>query len=406
MRPHKPVAQQQGQAATQPTIATVAPLYAAGFVTAFGAHSIAANLGWDTGGQHTSLLVLGVLLAVYDGAEVLLKPVFGALCDRIGPRRVLLGGLTAFAALSAVFIAADTPALLAAARLGQGAAAAAFSPAASTMLARLAPADRAGRAFGSYGGWKSLGYTTGPLLGSALVTLAGFPALFATLALLAAGVALWAAMAVPATPPLPKARPTVLDLARQAMRREFLLPAICLAGTAATLTVAIGYLPVLGATADLTPIHTGAAVSLLALMTAVIQPWAGRARDAARLPERTGMALGLAAAAAGLVVAALLPALPTLLAGAVITGAGIGVATPLAFAALATHSPAQRLGSIMGTAEIGRELGDAGGPLLVAAAATALTLTGGILTLAALLVAAATVYAIPKHRPGNEEIAG
>ena len=53
------------------------PLYAAGFVTAFGAHSIAASLGGYTEAEHASLLTLGVLLAVYDGAEVVLKPVFG-----------------------------------------------------------------------------------------------------------------------------------------------------------------------------------------------------------------------------------------------------------------------------------------------------------------------------------------
>ena len=71
------------------------PLYAAGFVTAFGAHSIAATLGGYTDGPHTSLLTLGLLLAIYDGAEVILKPVFGSLADRIGARPVLLGGLLA-----------------------------------------------------------------------------------------------------------------------------------------------------------------------------------------------------------------------------------------------------------------------------------------------------------------------
>ena len=54
------------------------PLYAAGFTTAFGAHGIAANLG-AAGQGVSSLLTLGVLLALYDGAEVLLKPVFGSL---------------------------------------------------------------------------------------------------------------------------------------------------------------------------------------------------------------------------------------------------------------------------------------------------------------------------------------
>ena len=79
------------------------PLYAAGFVTAFGAHSIAASLGMYAGQQQASLLTLGVLLAVYDGAEVLLKPVFRAFADRMGPRPVLLGSVLAFAVASAGF---------------------------------------------------------------------------------------------------------------------------------------------------------------------------------------------------------------------------------------------------------------------------------------------------------------
>jgi MFS transporter, DHA1 family, tetracycline resistance protein len=105
----------------------VLPLYAAGFVTAFGAHSIAASLGGYTHGQHASLLTLGLLLAVYDGAEVALKPVFGSLADRVGARPVLLGGLLAFAV-------AGNPAWVGLARFGQGAAAAAFSPAAGVLV--------------------------------------------------------------------------------------------------------------------------------------------------------------------------------------------------------------------------------------------------------------------------------
>src|SRR4051812_48778343 len=144
------------------------PLYAAGFTTAFGAHGIAANLGSLSDDAVTSLLVLGGLLALYDGAEVVLKPIFGSLADRIGGKPVMLGGLMAFVVASALYAVAGSPAWLWVARLGQGAGAAAFSPAASAMVARLNPGAKRGRAFGSYGFFKSIGYTLGPLLGGVL----------------------------------------------------------------------------------------------------------------------------------------------------------------------------------------------------------------------------------------------
>jgi DHA1 family tetracycline resistance protein-like MFS transporter len=365
------------------------PLLAAGFVTAVGAHAIAATLGRYASDRHASLLQLGVLLALYDGAEVFLKPAFGALADRIGPRPVLLGGLVAFAAASAAFVAAGNPDALAATRLAQGAAAAAFSPAASTLVARLSPDRQQGRWFGSYGAWKGLGYTLGPLLGGALVTLGGFPLLFATLAGLALAVAGWAAAVVPASPPLPKARETLLGLARRLTQPAFIQPTVALAAATAALSVGVGFLPVRGAAAGLGPLATGAAVSLLAASAALIQPRAGRAYDTGQLPGHLGTGAGLALAAAGFALVALLGGPAGLALAAVAIGAGTGIVTPLGFAALAAAAPAGRLGQTMGAAEVGRELGDAGGPLLVGAIAVPAGLPIGLLSLAAGLLGTA-----------------
>ncbi|WP_020658640.1 MFS transporter [Amycolatopsis benzoatilytica] len=363
------------------------PLYAAGFVTAFGAHSIAASLGAYTHGEHASLLTLGLLLAVYDGAEVVLKPVFGSLADRIGPRPVLLGGLLAFALASAAFVIAGNPAAVGLARFGQGAAAAAFSPAAGALVARLSPQKRQGRAFGGYGAWKSVGYTLGPLLGGVLITVGGFSLLFGTLAVLAFAVAAWAALVVPAPEALPRARQTVVDLARRIAEPGFLRPTAVLAGTTAALAVGTGFLPVAGSASGLGTLATGAAVSVLALCSALVQPWAGRLRDAGRVSDGPGMAGGLLLAAAGLGLAALVPGLAGILVAAVAIGAGVGLATPLGFAHLAESAPTERLGQTMGAAEVGRELGDAGGPLLVGAIASAAVLGAGFGGLAAVLVA-------------------
>ncbi|MEU2337169.1 MFS transporter [Streptomyces sp. NPDC013172] len=376
------------------------PLYAAGFTTAFGAHGIAASLGGHSADAVTSLLVLGGLLALYDGAEVLLKPLFGTLADRIGARPVLLGGLVAFAAASALYAVADRPGWLWAARLGQGAAASAFSPSASALVARLNPAAKHGRAFGSYGFYKSIGYTLGPLLGGILVWAGSLRLLFTVLAVLGAVVAGWVAFAVPVVPPLPKARQTVLDLARRLADPAFLAPTAALAAATAALSVGVGFLPVSGRVAGLGTVATGAAVCVLAACAAVVQPRTGRALDDGRLRTRSGLTAGLLLTAAGL-ACAMLPGLTGILTGAVLIGIGTGLITPLGFAALAAATPAGRLGQTMGAAELGRELGDAGGPLLVAAVATATTLTHGYAALALLLAAGPLLGLVRRRRTGG-----
>jgi MFS family permease len=367
------------------------PLYAAGFVTAFGAHSIAAGLGLFTGEHHASLLALGILLAVYDGAEVILKPVFGTLADRIGPRPVLLGGLAAFAAASAVFVVVGNPALLVVVRFGQGAAASAFSPAAGAMVARLSHGTRHGRVFGSYGAFKSLGYALGPILGAVLITAGGYPALFIALTVLALAVTGWAALAVPTVPPLPRRRQTVLDLSRRLGSADFLHPTVTLASATAALAVGVGFFPVLAIEAGMSLIVTGAAVSLLSVTAVLVQPLAGRARDSGRLSDGIGMAAGIGLAAAGLLAAALLTVPVGVVVAGVMVGAGTAISTPLAFAHLAGTAPPERLGQTMGAAEIGRELGDAGGPLLVGAIAAAVSLTGGLAALAIVLGGVAVI---------------
>jgi len=370
----------------------VLPLYAAGFVTAFGAHSIAASLGGYTHGQHASLLALGLLLAVYDGAEVALKPVFGSLADRVGARPVLLGGLLAFAVASAAFVVAGNPAWVGLARVGQGAAAAAFSPAAGVLVSRLTPQGRQGRGFGRYGAWKGLGYTLGPVLGGVLIAAGGYNLLFATLAVLGVTVAAWALLVLPIVPPLPRTRQTVADLARRLTSPGFVRPTLALAAATGALSVGVGFLPVIGAERDLGPLITGAMVSLLAAAAALLQPRAGRAHDDGRIGDRTGMAGGLVVTALGC-AAVLIPGVAGLLTAAVLIGVGVGLITPIGFANLAKTSQKERLGQTMGSAEVGRELGDAGGPLLVGAIAAAVTLTPALLAFGGLLTATAGLIA-------------
>ena len=263
----------------------VVPVYAAGFVTAFGAHAVAANLGRYALGHHGSLWELGLLLGIYDGAEVVLKPAFGALADRTGAKPVMIGGLMLFAAASAAFVIGGDPHLLAAARLAQGTGAAAFSPAAAATVAALGGQKRSGRLFGGYGGAKGIGYLLGPIAGGAIVAAGGYPALFATLAVIATGTAAAISALVPHAQPAPKPSVATPGLGRQLTSAAFLQPVLLLAAATAALSAGVGFLPVLAGQHHLGPIAAGAVVSLLAAAAAVLQPFAGRRIDDGRLPR-------------------------------------------------------------------------------------------------------------------------
>ena len=385
----------------------VAPLLLAGFTTAFGAHSIAAVLGGSLGhAAGLDLLSLGVLLAVYDLAEVLLKPVFGGISDRIGPKPVIVAGLAGFALVSLLGALVGTPLTLIVVRFGQGAAASAFSPASSAAVARLAGPRRLASTFGRYGSWKGLGYALGPVIGAGLVLLGGFPLLGLALTAIAATAAVWVAVALPALPPLPRPRSTMRDLLRQRASGTFLRPTLLLAASAGALSAAVGFLPAVGSRLGLNLALTAAAATVLALASSLTQPRIGRALDAGRLNRGAGAAAGAALIVAGLAVVAVLPSQWTLYLAALAVGAGVGTLTPLGFSALAAATPPERMGRTMGDAEVGRELGDAGAPALVGLVGTPLGLPVGLGVLAAAIgvTAAAALWPLAGGGRGAREL--
>lgn len=403
MRERPDAADLSGSDVTSSPRPRLAPLYLAGFTTAFGAHGIAAALGAETEDIGWTLLAFGFTLALYDLAEVLLKPLFGALSDRVGVRPVIVGGLLAFAAFSIVGALSPGMLGLVIARFGQGAAASAFSPASSAAVARLTDDSTRGRYFGRYGSWKSLGYALGPLLGAVLVVWGGIPALFWALAVLGLGAAAWVAFAVPAVPVLPRKRVTLVDLARELLAPGFLVPTLVLAATTGALAVAVGFLPLIGRQEGLGTVGSMAIVTVLAVVSSVVQPLMGAWHDRGRVSVRLGSVGGLLLITVGVALAAMWTTPLALIATAVLVGAGVGAATPVAFSHLAASTPPERMGRTMGSAELGRELGDAGGPLVAGAVATA-TVPGVGLGVVAALTAGAGALALfgLRSRSGRE----
>jgi MFS family permease len=374
------------------------PLYAAGFVTAFGANGIAAAVGAEHESLGLTLGWFGVFLALYDVAELILKPVFGALSDRIGPKPVIVGGLIVFMLASVGGIFASGPLWLGVVRLAQGAGASAFSPSSSAALARLTSPAVRGRYFGRYGSWKSLGYAGGPVLGALIVTATGTPWLFAILAVLAAATAIAVGIVVAPIPPLPRERATLAVLVRALIHPSFLIPVAVLAVGSAAIGALTGMLPALGTTLGIPFLVSATAVAVIAVTSSLVQPFAGRAHDARRLQVRVACSAGALIVAAGFAVLALVPGAAAMFAAAVLVGLGVAILTPVTFSHLAATTPEARLGRTMGAAELGREAGDAVGPLVVGGVASVATIPAGLGVFAVLAALVAGTAAVGLRR--------
>ncbi|RPJ20127.1 MAG: MFS transporter, partial [Desulfobacteraceae bacterium] len=147
-----------------------------GFVTSFGAYVVAANLPSYSKETGAGLIVIGFLIALYDLAEIFIKP-FGALLSRkIGEWAVLRIGLSLFIFASGLYLVLP-PQWLILVRLLQGAGAAFFSVMSMTLLIRYFM-ERKGTVLGIYGAFKNAGYVLAPTIGGFFVYYHGFQSIF------------------------------------------------------------------------------------------------------------------------------------------------------------------------------------------------------------------------------------
>ena len=146
------------------------------FVVVVGLPNIRADLDASFA---TSQLVVGVYVIAY-GVTLVLG---GRLGDRFGRRRLLVGGMTAFTASSALCAAAPTATALVLARGLQGLSAAAMLPQVLSIIQVAVPASRRTAAIGAYGAVIGAASVAGQVLGGVLVQAdvfgLGWRALFA-----------------------------------------------------------------------------------------------------------------------------------------------------------------------------------------------------------------------------------
>lgn len=352
-----------------------------GFVTSFGAHIVAVNLPVYAQQVGVGVAIIGVLIAAYDFAEIVAKPVFGALADRRGMKITMLAGIALFTAASLSYMVVD-PRLLIIVRFLQGVGAAALS-AVSLALVGIYYADRRGRAYGIYNAIKGAGYVISPLVGGAIVYKSNFAAIFVAAA--AVGVAAFV-ISLPLPDPDVKG-----DDAFDDDDDDFSLKAFVSVFREAELWpwyivtvvnmffvgIIFGFLPVRVHDLGYDPLATGIMVSLASLSYLLVQPVAGMLAD--RTDVANTVRLGLLLAGAGIIVIPFVSGIPLAIV-AVIAGLGVGTVWTNTDALISGLAAQGRVGATMGAAGSFKEFGDMAGPLLIGLLSQAFGLTVGFVT--------------------------
>ncbi len=317
-----------------------------GFVTSFGAHIVATNLPAYAQAAGVGAFVIGLLIGVYDFAELFAKPVAGFIADRRGMKLTLLVGLGIFIFGSVLFLVIS-PTLLLLVRFIQGVVAAA----------------------GIYNAIKGAGYVIAPALGGYLVHTSGFVMLFVVSA--AVGV-----VALLLSLFLPGDRGEHAELADDdddiSLRQFFvifterrLLPVYAVIVINMFLVgILFGFLPVYLYAIGYTPLESGTVVSIATVSYLLVQPLAGNLAD--RVAVQTTVIIGLLLAALAIIAVTFTTGVPLLIT-VIVAGIGIGTVWTNSDTMVSKLATQNQLGASIGAAQSFKEFGDMIGPLLIGA---------------------------------------
>lgn len=326
---------------------------------------MAVNLPTYAESVGVGVAVIGVLIAAYDFAEILAKPVFGAVADRQGMKRTMLAGIAVFTVASLVYLVVP-PQLLILVRFLQGVGAAALSAVSLALVGAYFDTDR-GRAYGVYNAIKGAGYVVSPVVGGLIVVRSGFATIFVATALI--GVA---AFGLSLFLPRPPRETDAFDddddeFSLSGFLAVFRDPALrpWYAVTVVNMFfvgILFGFLPVRIHALGIDPLGSGAMLSVAALSYLLVQPAAGALAD--RGSVATTIRAGLLLAAVSIALAAFLDGAPLVLV-LVTAGAGVGTVWTNTDTLISRLARQSQLGATMGAAGSFKELGDMVGPLLI-----------------------------------------
>lgn len=373
-----------------------------GFITSFGAHVVAVNLPFYAEKVGIGLTMIGVLIAVYDFAEILAKPVFGGLADKKGMKKAMLAGIILFI-LASLMYPFVSPKLLIVVRFLQGLGAAALSAVSLAMVGTMYKENK-GRAFGIYNAIKGAGYVVSPVIGGAIVMKTNFSGIFYA----TAGIGVIGFLLALLLPNDKQKNAEAFDddddfsikSLFSVFKNKTLMPwFLIIVINMFFVGILFGFLPVRIHNLGYDALHTGLIVSATTIAYLLIQPVAGWLADKFNpvITLRTGMLLSCLTTA----TVPFVTGVPLIIV-CILAGIGIGTVWTNSDALVSKLAAENAMGATMGVAGSFKELGDMIGPLLMGVISQALGLQWGFVICAVLGGIALLVTIVVAKKPTAE----
>ena len=316
----------------------------------------------------------------------------GRLGDRLGRRRLLLGGIVLFTAASALCGIAPTLWLLVAARALQGTGAAVMMALTLAFVGESVPKEKTGSAMGLLGTTSAIGTALGPSLGGLLIAGFGWRAIFFVMVPLGVATLILAYSSLPATTKQAAPPPIRLAMFRdRVLSSGFAMSTLVTSVVMATLVVGPFYL---SGVLALDAARVGLVMSCGPIVAALTGVPAGRLVD--RFGSSRATMAGLLGMATGSAILPMVPAsigIPGYVAPLAVITAGYALFQAANNTAVMAAVRADQRGVVSGMLNLSRNLGLIAGASLMGAifAAAGMGMTFAVAT--GLIVAALAIAA-------------
>ena len=347
-----------------------------------------------------SLGVLGLITAVLGLTRLASALPIGMLSDRLDRKTVLVGGMVAFAISFALYALAPNAGWLVLPRVVQAIAMVATFPLGIAYIGDIVETRDRGAAIGVYTAAMGSGFAVGPLLGSWVASVSGFPSAYLTGAVIAVAGAVFGAVRLLRK----KVRPGEANLAQRlvdlpalaALIRQPAMVMACVANIAMTLSMTgaiFTYFPVYARGVGISTVTIGTLFAWRSIASASGRVPMGPL--SARLPAHWTIAAVLVVEAAIDLAISRTTSPAWLTALLILEGIGFGVFLVSGQAAVATAADTSHRGAAVGLFWMAGSFGDLFGPIALGLIAQTMGLVAVFETVAiAMAMGAITVGAL------------